>query len=544
MKLGLAIFLVLWAAVGPLGAQAKADLVLINGRIFTSDPLQPTAAAIAIRGTRILAVGSNKEIRKLASTKTRIVDLKGATVVPGFNDAHAHFAPIFGGVDLEFDTHEPTWPQTLATIESGVGSAPSGKWIFGTVGETVINDPDAGRDGLDRVAPDNPVLLSTYFGHGAIVNSRALEALQIAENVTEPKGGRFERDHRRRLTGKLFEYAVWNLYRVLSERETDEQLIADLQGRAQEAASYGITSMQIMPGISTERFVTLLNNAKLPIRVRAIAFSTTTPKSRDLRDIRSLARLRSASANVTASGIKWILDGTPLERGAAMRAPYLDRPDHRGTLNFNPLEVEKIVRESLDLKQPLLVHAVGDRAVETLFDAMEKVGKQRKVDWPSKRVRVEHGEGVSAELVLRAKQLGVVVVQNPSHFTVVNETNARWGKNSKFGLQRSLIDRRIKYALGSDGPVNPFLNIMFAVIDPARPDQAITRDQAVRAYTTGSAYAEFAEDQKGMLKSGMLADLAVLSQDIFSVPANALPGTTSVLTIVGGRIVHDKKTIK
>ena len=545
MKLAFAICVIISATFLSLAAQEPAELILINGKVFTSDLANPYADAVAIRGDRILALGTSAEVRKLAAPATRIIDLGGRTVVPGFNDAHAHFGPTFQGFDLQFKSQEPTWGEASAAIALAVAAAPKGQWIFGAVGESVINDARAARSALDLIAPDHPVFLSTFFGHGAIVNSRGLAALKISEGVSDPMGGRFERDAKtNKLTGRVFEYAVWNLGRILTDEGTDAQLTGTLQSLAAEAASHGITSMQIMPSISIERFVRILNNARLPIRVRAMAFSTTTKSGRDLRDVRSLATSKPAAPNVSASGIKWIIDGTPLERGAAMSTPYLDKPDTKGRLNFSVAEIEKFVRQSIDLEQPLLVHAVGDLAVETLIDAMEKIGAERKIDWPSRRVRIEHAEGLTEKLIPRAKKLGIVVVQNPSHFTVVNEMNARLGKDTKLGLQRSLIDGGIMYALGSDGPINPFLNIMFAVIDPTRPDQAITREQAVRSYTYGSAYAEFAEAKKGMLRPGMLADLAVLSQDIFNVPTNALPGTTSVMTIVGGRIVHDTTAFK
>ena len=544
MKFALAISLIISAAAITVCAQDRADLILLNGRIFTSDSSRPQVEALAVRGERIQAVGNNEEIRKLAGEKTRVIDLSGKTVVPGFNDAHAHFAPTLEGIDLTFKTHEPSWAETRGEIERAVASAPKGKWIFGTVGEAVINDASADRAAIDRIAPNNPVLLSTYFGHGAIANSRGFEVLKVSEAASDPMGGRFERDEKKRLTGRMFEYAAWNLGRILSEEGTDEQLIEDIRKYAAAAASLGITSTQMMPGTSTERFVRILTKAGLPIRVRAIAFSTTTVDARDMRDVRSLAGSKKPSANVSVGGIKWILDGTPLERGAAMSTAYLDRPGAKGHMNFNVAEVERMVRESLDLNQQLLIHAVGDRAVETLLNAMEKVGSERKVDWPSKRVRIEHGEGVAGGLIARSAKLGVIVVQNPSHFTVVNEIHARWGKDTKFSPQRSLIDGGVKYAIGSDGPINPFLNVMLASIHPVRPTEAITREEAVRAYTSGSAYAESAEHEKGMLKPGMLADLAVLSQDIFSVPTNALPATTSVMTIVGGRVVHDAKVIR
>jgi len=344
------------------------------------------------------------------------------------------------------------------------------------------------------------------------------------------------------VNGRMYEYAVWRYDRLLAEQGTDDQLISDLKRRAAFAASFGITSMQIMPGISNERFVNLLNRANLPFRIRAITFSNTNLRGRDLSEMRALSRLKSSS-NVTVSGIKWILDGTPIERGAAMRSDYIDRVGYRGRLNFDEVEIASMLRESLNLKQPILFHCSGDRSVEALLNAMEKLGAG-KIDWPSKRVRIEHGEGVANELIARAKKLGVIVVQNPSHFTVVDVIHTRWGKNTPFSAQRSLIEAGIPYALGSDGPINPFLNIMSAALHPARPSEAITREQAVRAYTSGSAYAEFAEKQKGTLATGRLADLAVLSQDIFTVPVDALPATTSVMTIIGGKVVHNTKVLK
>ena len=545
MRYAFALFFIIYAAILPLAAQPRADLIFLNGKIFTSDPSRSNATALAIRGGLIQAVGDDNVVRKLAGQNTRIIDLGGRTVVPGFNDAHAHFGPMFQGIDLEFNTHEPTWAQTQAAIEKAVANAPKGKWIFGAVGGTVINDPSANRATLDRIAPENPVLLNAYFGHGSIINSRGLEVFKISDSMKDPAGGRFERGEKtRKLTGRMFEYPAWNLHRILVEQGTDEQLTAELQKQASYAASLGITTMQLMPGFSTGRFVRILNGAKLPVRVRAISFPGTTANGRDLGDVRSLATSKPTSQNISVSGIKWILDGTPIERGAAMRTAYLDTPGSTGHLNFSVSEIEKIVRESIEADQQLLLHAVGDLAVEAALDAMDKVGAERKIHWPSKRVRIEHGEGVTGDLVERARKLGVIVVQNPSHFTVVEEIHTRWGRETKFSSQRSLINSGVRYAIGSDGPMNPFLNIMFAATHPARPGEAITREEAVRAYTSGSAYAEFAESRKGMLRAGMLADLAVLSQDIFIVPLGALPGTTSVLTIVGGHIVHDANVLK
>jgi predicted amidohydrolase YtcJ len=309
---------------------------------------------------------------------------------------------------------------------------------------------------------------------------------------------------------------------------------------AEEAVSYGVTSMQVMASMPVERFARLLVKADLPIRVRAIPFSQTTPRGRDLSEIRMLPKLRFPGTRVTVGGIKWILDGTPNERGAALRRDYADLRGWRGRLNFPESEIAAMVQESLDFRQQLLLHCVGDRTVEVVLKALESYGT--KVDWRQKRVRIEHGDGLIDDLIPRARRLGVVVVQNPTHFSEPELFYRRWG-GGVFPL-RTLLEAGIPLALGSDGPLNPYLNLMFASIHPYNPKEAITREQAVRAYTYGSAFAEFAEGEKGTIAKGRLADLVVLSQDIFSVDAPELPKTRSVLTVVGGRVVYDAKVLK
>jgi len=339
--------------------------------------------------------------------------------------------------------------------------------------------------------------------------------------------------------GRFWEYAEWKPNRILVNQVSDEEAISYLRQMAEDAVRFGITSMQIFPAMSVGKFARLLVKAKLPIRVRAIPFSMTNPSGRDLSEIRQLRNLQFPKANVTASGMKWVLDGTPIERGAALRSDYNDRAGWRGRLNFPETEIAAMVKESLDFKQQLLVHAVGDQTIQIVFDAMEKY--DAKVDWNSKHVRIEHGDGVIDELIPRARKLGVVVVQNPTHFSEPELFRQRWG--TMFPL-RSLIEAGIPVAIGSDGPMNPFLNIMLAAIHPYNPKEAITREQAVRAYTYGSAFAESAEVEKGTIARDKLADLVVLSQDIFAVPVPELPKTNSLLTIVGGKIVYEAQVFK
>jgi hypothetical protein len=236
-----------------------------------------------------------------------------------------------------------------------------------------------------------------------------------------------------------------------------------------------------------------------------------------------------------------MLDGVPIEGTFAPRDDPSTMEDFvlHEQLMFPKTELAAMLRESLQDQDQLIVHVVGYPATAAMLDAMRSAGGP--VVWARRRVRFEHGDGLTPDLIPRSKAMGIVVVQNPTHFDVAKLNPDLGGVFEKTKTQplRSLLAAGIPVAFGSDGPTNPFLNIMFASLDPNRPSEAISREQAVVAYTLGSAYAEFAEKQKGSLEPGKLADFAVLSQDIFTVPSPDLPKTTSVLTLVGGKVIYD-----
>jgi len=292
------------------------DLILLNDKVFTGDPARKHAQAIAITGERIAAVGETNEIAAMASAGTRRIDIRGRVVIPGFNDAHFHHTPDPRATVLPFSSMEPTWDEVLELVAAAAKEAPNETWILGTHGINVVNESRATRFDLDRVAPDHPVRLWPYFGHGTVLNTRALTALGMSAEEPDPFGGCCERvEHSKQITGKLFGYAQWRPWRRLAQMASETEVISSAQQLAEQAVRLGITSLQVMSLLPPGRYVPALGRAQLPIRIRVIRFPPTGPDSRDVSDGRDM-RARSEASRVTLSGTKWLLDGTPLERRA------------------------------------------------------------------------------------------------------------------------------------------------------------------------------------------------------------------------------------
>jgi hypothetical protein len=534
-----------WAAHAQ---DAAPDLVLFNGKIFTSDAAHPYVQALAVRGERILATGDSAKIKSLAGPKTHTIDLGGRTVIPGINDAHNHIGlDPPGAVHLDLGSPDPTWPQAQAAIAVAAAKAPKGTFIFGEIGLKIFHDTSVERTALDRVDRDHPIILTTLTGHAMLMNSAALARLGITEDVKDPVGGRFEREANGKLTGVVREYAALRVNRQLGALPDDAESLSQLRQFFEQALRYGITSTQDMSdAIEPARAAKLFAAAPTPIRIRIMVMAGTTPAGRDTREGFGLPR--HPSALVTIDGTKWLLDGVPLENTLTPRRtpslPAGEKPDYAVRnlpLTFSEKDMEAMLRESLANRSPVMVHVSGYLSAKAMLDAMDATGG--KSAWRGKRVRFEHGDGLFPDLIPRAKELGVMVVQNPTHFDPRLLAGPGAPPFEKSQPLRSLIAAGIPVALGSDGPMNPYLNIMLACADPGRPSEAITREQAVMAYTRTSAYAEFAETEKGTLEPNKLADLAVLSQDIFGVPLPELPKTESLLTLVGGQVVYDAHVV-
>jgi len=515
--------------------QQTADLIVINGRIFTADPANPWAQALAVRENRIAAVGSSEEIRKLAGPSTRVVNVDGRLVVPGFNDAHYHSSVGPAQIRMQFPTMDPSFALVEEALLRATATAASDQWLTAVIGPTVLDDRRANREMLDKFSSRNPIMLQAWSGHGTILNTPALRLLGIRDDEPDPPGGFYDRDSAGRITGVLHEYAEYAARRKFSALATREAALLAIREDAAAAVRFGITSIQEMStSLSADQAAALVAEANVPVRWRVIRFPLTNAANWQATESsgRSTPRVR-------VSGIKWIIDGTPVERLAWMRAAYRDKPEWHGRLNFPESQVRGMLEESAASGEQVMLHAVGDRALDTVLSAMEATGGSRF--WRQRRLRIEHGDFLAPDQWQRARELGLIIVQNPSHFMIPELMHARYSDAVVSGAEpvRSTLRSGIPLAIGSDGPLNPFLNIMFATIHANNPAEALSREEVVLAYTHGSAFAEFAENEKGILRPGMLADFAVPSADLFAIPPEQLPSVVSVLTVIDGTIVHE-----
>lgn len=537
---------VAYLRVRPAGAPAvrpaAADIAIVNGRVFTGVPSAPWAEALRVQGERITEVGTTAEVRAKAQASTQIIDAGGRLVIPGINDAHTHPGATPPHTQVEGPpafTEDPGWDVVLQRVKAAVAKAPDGGWIVGEIGGAVLENPAATRFALDPITGDHPVMLASWHGHGTIFNTAALRRLGVSGTEPDPPGGMFARSpDGKTLTGLAQEYADFGLHQRFSLLTSADEQVRQYQAYAAEAVSFGITSVQAMATAPAAGVAAVVAKADLPIRFRLIDFPLVSPAEWP-------GAIRGPeSPRLTISGAKYIIDGTPIERLMFLRAPYSDAPNSRGRLNFSETQLGSFLVRAMSARVQPMFHAVGDAAIDTVLAALERIDQTPRETtplWPALRPRIEHGDMFEPAHFERAKQLGAVIVQNPAHFMLGPTLKARLGDRvNRTAMVKSIVRSGVPFALGSDGPMNPFLNIMFATINEVNPHEALTIEEALTAYTRGSAFAEFAEQRKGTLAPGMLADVAILSQDIFRIPPAELPKTTSVLTIVGGAVVHNK----
>lgn len=533
--------------VGSAQPQADtADIILVNANIFTGSDIHPRAEAVAIRGDRIIAIDTTEKVSALAGPQTRKIDAAGRLVIPGILDTHIHYMLMNAVPDvtnIDFGRFAPSCKHVLENISERLKDVPNGNLLFGFMGAGAFFDPECTPAALDRIAPKTPVFLAGGTVHAGMLNSAAAKWFGVDTSAPPPLAGWYGKDAKSKTwDGVVHNSAMLPLFvRVTSDGSTDDDKLRQYFLSEAKWGVTGNTFMEYDPAARVEQ----LSRVNAPFRVWVMPFAQyeTGQKRRRLQQVTVPA---SIADRVTSHGEKWVLDGEPVHRTAPMRAPYADDPTTSGQTDYPDAEVRAILSEAAQHNLPLMIHVTADRSTEQLLNQMEATGGAK--EWANRRLRIEHGGGLMEDLIPRAKKLGVVVAENPLYLDEpLRPLNPQ--RTPQWTPCRSLLEAGIPLVLASDGRpdfpfLNPFLNMQIATTYPPHPEEAITREQALIAFTRTAAYSEFAEDRLGTLEVGKQADLAVLSQDIFKVSNEDLPKTESVLTLVGGKIAYSRDPIQ
>lgn len=541
-----------------VGAQrdndGPVDLIIVNGKVFTGG--DSGAEAVAVQGNKVLRVGTNREIQRLARAQTTVIDARGGSVLPGFNDAHVHL--LSGGLALDqMNLNEArTLEEVRETIRAWVEANPGHDWIRGRGWQYA---PFPGglptRQFLDQLVPDRPAYLVASDGHTAWANTAALEAAGITRRTPDPQNGIIVRDARGEPTGVLKEAAMALMSPALPAPSREEQLSA-LRAAIVEANRAGITSVQDASGTVEDLslYEELRKRGALTVRVyQALSVEpSATPAELDALD-RLRARFEDDPLLKTGAA-SIVTDGIVETRTAAMLEPYAGTTG-RGQLRVTPRELTRLVTELDRRGWQVLIHAVGDAAIREALDAYAAVQQANPAPPESRRHRVEHVEVPSPEDLPRFAKLGVVASLQPAHATPPDPGDP-WASNlgparaSRGWMSGSLRRNGASLAFGSDWPAAPLDPIagVFTAVNRTTPEgepdggwlpeERVSLAEAIRAFTSGAAWASFDEQRKGTLERDMLADIVILSADIFALPPERLLEAEVVTTIVDGRVVY------
>jgi predicted amidohydrolase YtcJ len=530
-----------------------ADVLFRRGHFITLDPTCPLAQALAVREGKIVAVGSEEALRPLIGPRTRVVDLEGGTVVPGFHDAHCHIL-LFGLSLVEVNVRAAT---TLAEVVAGVAAQTqrllAGRWIRGGgYNENKLAERrHPTRHDLDPVSPEHPVFLSHISGHMAVANSRALALASITRDTPDPEGGVIERDEHGEPTGLLKETAQELIKRILPPYTLAETKAA-LAAAGKQMASEGITSAQdAWAGwIAPEEFRAYQEataEGLLPQRIRLMVDVERLTVKDGRFDFGFGLHTGFGNERLKLGAIKLFLDGSLIGRTAALSAPYANAPDTCGLL----VKSEATIRAQVAMAHcggwQVAMHAIGDRAIEAGLDAIEAVMGAEAARF---RPRLEHCGILRPDLIERIRRLGVVIVTQPRFIFELGD-----GFRVALGEERLRLTypfaslRGLSVAFSSDRPVvagAPLLGIQAAVTQRTAsgaayvPAEAITVEEALRWYTLGAAYSAFEENEKGSLVPGKWADFVVLFGDPLQTMGEMIGEIVVLKTIVGGEVVYER----
>jgi len=535
-----------------------ADLVIINGKVLTIDEDNPGAEAIAVKGELIIAVGSVKKISgMIRKGSTRVIDADGRLIIPGFNDAHVHFGPLDPDyIELRY-TIDPV--AITNRVEDQVAKSQPGELIRGGHWEhEMFTDKKwPTKELIDNVSPDNPVILSRADGHSVLVNSFVLRASGITKNSPDPFGGEIQKDPATgEPTGILKENAqgLIKTGAIKTERSPAEEASRVWQGyllALKEARELGVTSVQIPGNADFEAYEKLNNEGKLTCRVDiGKSLTADTIQLKKYLDIEK--RFPKVGNWIRFGYLKAFIDGTIGSGTALMFEPFSDNPATSGLAMMPYAEFEDMVITADKYGFQIGVHSIGDKGNNWTLNAYEKAIQINGTR--DSRHRDEHAQTLLLSDIPRFAQLGVIPSMQPTHcITDKKFCEKRIGPERAKGTYawKSLADAGAKLAFGTDyqvEPLNPMEGLYAAVSRKDRlgeegdgwfPEQKISMEEAIKYYTLGSAYAQFMENRKGMIKSGYLADIVILDKDLFTIPENEIMKTKVDYTITGGKVVYE-----
>jgi predicted amidohydrolase YtcJ len=537
-------------------ASGPVDLALINGVIYTGDPAKPRVQALAANGEVIVATGTTAEIQKFAGPRTKVIDLHGGFAMPGFNDAHLHLgnaAQAKLSVDLEGATSIGEFQKR---IRARVAVSRPGEWITGRGWDHTLWNPARfpTRQDLDAVSGDHPMLFTHISGHVAVANSKALEIAGITAGTPNPDGGEIEHDAQGQPDGMLKEGPAYGLVARKIPQITADKRREGIELALREAAENGITSMQ--DNSSWDDFMTyrdLQMSRNLNARI-----TEWLPFDAPLDRLEQMRKDGGTTDPWLKTGmLKGFMDGALGTGTAALLAPYSDNPNSSGILESHPEDLNKMCVDRDKAGFQIGLHAIGDRGNRVALDCFQAIVNANGPR--DRRDRIEHAQIVAPEDFARFGSLHVIASMQPSHQT----TDMRWAER-RLGPERikgayawkTMLNNNVTLAFGTDWPVeivNPMRGLHACVTrqlpngspkDGWQPQEKITLDECIRAYTVGSAYAEFMEGKKGQLVPGQFADIILLSADVTKIPPADILKVKVQQTIVGGKSVYSSPSLR
>jgi len=557
MRLAFAVAMIFLFSGASVYAQQPsfADLVIVHGHVWTVDPENSRAEAVAVHNGRIVAVGSDREIAKWIGPATKTIDAQGKSVLPGFIDAHVHFSSG-GGEISSVHLREANTPQEFARrIGEQAKKLRKGEWMLGGTWDHELwgGTPLPSHDWVDSLTPDTPVFVSRYDGHMAMANALALRLAGIARDTKDPPGGTIVRDQDGNPTGLLKDAAMNLVYRVIPP-PSEEQLLRMIHAAMDEARRFGVTSIHDISSTEDVRaYQTLAARGELTLRIYSI---TPLPQWQ----APATAGIRAGFGNdwIHLGALKGFADGSLGSTTALFEKPYDDAPETSGLPNEMMLPEGNMLKMALGADKAglqLAVHAIGDKANRIMLDIFAEVAKQNGARG-DRRWRIEHAQHLRPEDFARFGQLAVIASVQPYHAI----DDGRWAEK-RIGHERAkttyafrtFLNHGVRLAFGSDwtvAPLDPMLGLYAAVtratLDGRNPggwfpEQKLSLEEALQAYTMGSAFAEFREKEKGSLTPGKLADVVVLDSDLFAMAPEKIKHAAVRYTIVGGKVVYQAR---